>query len=258
MKRFHTIALLSAILLLVNMQSAFSQSMRFSYNKYNNGKGDTLNYRLLFPDSDTLRRYPLVIFLHGSGERGSDNEAQLKWGVMNFATDQNLMLHPAIVIAPQCPEKMGWSNFTRSKISSEARLQPTPSKPMELVIGLIHQLMKTMPVDSNRIYITGLSMGGFGTYDAIERYPELFAAAVPVCGGGDVSKVSVIAHLPIWIFHGAEDPAVNPTYSLDMLQALTKAGAHPGLTQYPEVGHFSWLGAYSDVLMMEWLFRQHK
>jgi predicted peptidase len=115
-----------------------------------------------------------------------------------------------------------------------------------------------MPVDTNRIYITGLSMGGFGTYDAIERYPGLFAAAVPVCGGGDITKVSAIVHLPIWIFHGAEDPAVNPSYALDMLAALTKAGAHPGLTQYPEVGHFSWLGAYSDPLMMEWLFRQHK
>lgn len=115
-----------------------------------------------------------------------------------------------------------------------------------------------MPVDSNRIYITGLSMGGFGTYDAIERYPDLFAAAVPVCGGGDISKAVSIVHLPIWIFLGAEDPAVNPEYSLEMLQSLKRAGGHPGYTEYPEVGHFSWLGAYSDPLMMEWLFRQHK
>ena len=129
---------------------------------------------------------------------------------------------------------------------------------MALLIGLIHQLIKTMPVDSNRIYITGLSMGGYGTYDAIERYPNLFAAAVPVCGGGDVSKVASIKHIPIWIVHGAEDPAVNPVYSLEMLHALTTAGAHPGFTQYPEVGHFSWLGAYSDPLIMEWLFRQRK
>ncbi|HEY5371458.1 MAG TPA: hypothetical protein VIJ75_20940 [Hanamia sp.] len=78
------------------------------------------------------------------------------------------------------------------------------------------------------------------------------------CGGGDVSKAASIAYIPIWIFLGSEDPAVNPLYSLDMLNALTKAGAHPGFTQYPEVGHFSWLGVYSDPLMMEWLFRQHK
>jgi len=129
---------------------------------------------------------------------------------------------------------------------------------MELLMGLIHKLIKTMPVDTNRIYITGLSIGGYGTYDAIERYPHLFAAAVPVCGGGDTSKAASIVHLPIWIFLGAEDPAVNPVYSLEMLEALTKAGTHPGFTQYPEVGHFSWLGAYSDPLMMEWVFRHHK
>ena len=115
-----------------------------------------------------------------------------------------------------------------------------------------------MPVDTNRIYITGLSMGGFGTFDAIERYPHLFAAAVPVCGGGDVSLAASIAHIPIWIFHGSEDAAVNPMISSDMLDALLKAGAHPGFTQYPEVGHFSWVEAYSDPLMMEWLFRQRK
>ena len=233
---------------------AFSQSSsRLSVNNYVD-KGDTLRYRMLFPDADTLRRYPLVVFLHGAGERGNDNEAQLKWGVMNFATDQNMMLHPALVIVPQCPEKISWSNFSRS----DMKLQPTPSKPMELVIGLIHQLMKTNPVDTNRIYITGLSMGGYGTYDAIERHPNLFAAAVPVCGAGDTSRAIAIAHIPIWIFHGAEDPAVNPIYSLQMFEALTKAGAHPGFTEYPAVGHFSWLGAYSDPLMMEWLFRQHK
>jgi predicted peptidase len=251
------LTLLFAFVFCINAGSIFSQSLRFSFNKYID-KGDTLNYRQLYPDSDTMRKYPLVIFLHGSGERGNDNEAQLKWGVMNFATDQNMMLHPALVIAPQCPEKMSWSNFSREKNSTEMRLQSTPTRPMELLIGLIHQLIKTMPVDSNRIYITGLSMGGYGTYDAIERYPNLFAAAVPVCGGGDASKAPSIAHIPIWIVHGAEDPAVNPLYSLDMLQALTKAGAHPGFTQYPEVGHFSWLGAYSDPLIMEWLFRQHK
>ena len=236
--------------------SAYAQSSRFSVNQYISN-GDTLRYRELYPDYDTMRKYPLVIFLHGSGERGNDNEAQLKWGVMNFATDQNMALHPAIVIAPQCPEHMQWGNFSRGG-GTQLILQPTPSKPMELLMELIRQAIKNLPVDTNRIYITGLSMGGFGTYDAIERDPHLFAAAVPVCGGGDVSRAVTIAHIPMWIFLGSEDAAVNPLYSLEMLQALTKAGAHPGFTQYPEVGHFSWLGAYSDPHMMEWLFRQHK
>ena len=129
---------------------------------------------------------------------------------------------------------------------------------MELLMQLIKESIKNLPVDTNRIYITGLSMGGFGTFDAIERYPNIFAAAVPVCGGGDVSKATTIASIPIWIFHGAEDPSVNPANAADMFTALTKAGAHPGFTQYPETGHFSWIGAYSDKMMMEWLFRQHK
>lgn len=236
---------------------ALAQSSRFSINQYVNDKGDTLLYRLLYPDSDTLRKYPLVIFLHGSGERGNDNEAQLKWGAQNFADDRAMIMHPAIVIVPQCPANMQWSNFTRGQ-GTLLTLNPTPSKPMELLMELIRQSIKNLPVDTNRIYITGLSMGGYGTYDAIERYPQLFAAAVPVCGGGDVSRAATVAHVPIWIFLGAEDPAVNPLYSLEMLKALTKAGAHPGFTQYPQVGHFSWLGAYSDPLMMEWLFRQHK
>lgn len=250
-------------LLIVLFAFAFSvstsqaQPPRFSKERYTNGKGDTLNYRMLFPDSDTLRKYPLVIFLHGSGERGNDNDAQLKWGVMNFATDQVMAAHPAFVIAPQCPEKMTWSNFT-GRNQGVIQLAPTPSKPMELVIGLVRDMMKNKMIDTNRIYITGLSMGGFGTYDAIERYPDLFAAAMPVCGGGDVSKAASIAHIPIWNFHGMEDPAVNVEFSANMLQALIKAGAHPGFTFYPETGHFSWIAAYSDASAINWLFRQHK
>ena len=137
-------------------------------------------------------------------------------------------------------------------------IQPSPSMPMKLLKELINEVISKLPVDTNRIYITGLSMGGFGTYDAITRYPELFAAAVPVCGAGDVTKAQSIAHIPIWIFHGALDGAVNPVLSQNMVEALTKAGAHPGFTQYPETGHFSWIAAYSDTMMMEWLFSQHK
>lgn len=258
MKRLQFVSFCLAFFSCLTATVAFSQPSRFSFNTYVNDKGDTLRYRQLFPDADTFRKYPLVVFLHGSGERGSDNDAQLKWGVMNFATDENMKMHPAFVIAPQCPEKAQWSAFSRERNSAAATLQPTPSKPMELVIGLIRQMIKTAPVDTNRIYITGLSMGGFGTFDAIERYPNLFAAAVPVCGGGDASKAAAVAHLPIWIFHGAEDPSVSPLYALEMFTALTKAGAHPALTQYPETGHFSWIAAYSDPLMMEWLFRQRK
>lgn len=237
---------------------SFSQSALFSFEKYRNSNGDSLNYRMLFPDSDTLRKFPLVIFLHGSGERGNDNVAQLKWGVQQFAIENNMIRYPAFVIAPQCPGGQSWFSNSFSRTSRTIKLNATPAKPMELLMELVHEAIKKFAIDTNRIYITGLSMGGFGTFEAMERYPQLFAAAVPVCGGGDTSRAASIAHIPTWIFHGAEDTAVDPALSLDMLQAMTKAGAHPGFTQYPEVGHFSWLGAYSDPLMMAWLFRQHR
>lgn len=257
-QQLKSIVFLQLLFSFVFTNFTYAQSSRFSSDKFTNGKGDTLQYRLLYPDYDTMRKYPLVLFLHGSGERGNDNEAQLKWGVTNFATDQMMAAHPAIVIAPQCPAGAAWDNINENENTRELHLLPAPSKTMELMMGLIQQLIKTLPVDTNRIYITGLSMGGYGTYDAIERYPHLFAAAVPVCGAGDISKAATIKHIPIWIFHGAEDAAVNPLNSTDMAMALIKAGAHPGVTIYPAVGHFSWLAAYSDPLMFEWLFRQHK
>jgi predicted peptidase len=237
--------------------SVIAQPSLWSFEKYKNANGDSLLYRQLYPDANRVRKYPLVIFLHGSGERGNDNDAQLKWGVNNFASDKNLTLYPAFVIAPQCPTGQGWANFS-SRNRDELTLAPTPNKTMELLMELIQQTIKKFPIDTNRIYITGLSMGGFGTFDAISRYPNVFAAAVPVCGGGDLSKVPIIKDIPMWIVTGAEDSAVSPVYSIEMARALQKAGAHPGYTQYPEVGHFSWIMAYSDPLIMEWLFRQRK
>ncbi len=222
MKYFTSICLLTAFVFGLNAEPACSQSSaRFSNNVYKNNQGDSLLYRQLFPDADTFRRYPLVIFLHGSGERGNDNEAQLKWGVANFATDENMMRHPAFVIAPQCPQNQQWSNF--SPDGYEVAIDGLKAD------GAIDRLDpsndKDPAIDSNRIYITGLSMGGYGTYDAIERYPSLFAAAVPVCGGGDVSKAPSIAHIPIWIYHGADDPAVSPIYSARYAASADQSGS---------------------------------
>jgi predicted peptidase len=246
------------IAFLVSMSKvSFSQPPLFSYETYKTSAGDSLQYRFLFPDNDPARKYPLVIFLHGAGERGNDNNAQLKWGVMNFATDENMKKYPAFVIAPQCPTNMSWANTTRGR-NGEITLQSTPSKPMQLLMELIRDIIKKYRVDTNRIYITGLSMGGYGTFDALQRNPNFFAAAVPVCGSGDITKASSIAHIPIWMFGGANDPTVNPNLLYDMVNALIKAGARPGFTEYPNVGHFSWIAAYNDAMMIEWLFSQHK
>jgi len=234
--------------------NAFGQTELFSRHSFVGNSGDSIQYRQLLSDYKNGAKYPLVIFLHGSGERGNDNEAQLKWGVQNFASDEIMKNHMPIVIAPQCPSGTSWGNYDYN----EMRLKDAPTQTMTLLIELIQDAIKNLPVDENRVYITGLSMGGYGVFDIAARHPDIFAAAVPVCGGGDTSKAPTFAHIPMWVFHGAEDSTVPVELSQNMVLALQKAGANPGYTQYPEVGHFSWVAAYDDSMMMQWLFRQHK
>ena len=233
-----------------------AQESRYSFEVYKNGKGDSLLYRSTLSDANSFDKLPLVIFLHGSGERGNDNVAQLKWGAMQFASDEYMKMFPCMVIAPQCPSGLGWGNYIRTP--DGFKLADSPSKTMELLHELILQYKNSGRVDTNRIYITGMSMGGIGTFDALARYPELFAAAVPVCGAGDITKAGNFAKIPMWIIGGAEDGAVIPDHSYKMADALRKEGARPGLTIYPDVGHFSWVQAYSDPVIIQWLFRQRK
>lgn len=255
MKKFIIPSLFS---LLVFGQRADAQNLRFEARQYIDEAGDTLNYRITFPDFSRSETYPVVLFLHGAGERGNDNISQLKWGVMNFATDESMRSHPAIVIAPQCPKGSTWSNFEGYGEREELLLKDRPSKPLEMAMEVLDQVIQNNAVDTTRIYITGLSMGGFGTWDAIARYPGKFAAAAPVCGGGDPATAGTIANIPIWAFHGADDPVVSPELSRIMIDALHEAGARPGYTEYPGVGHFAWIQAYEDPYMMDWLFSQRK
>lgn len=240
--------------LVIGISQAYSQSDLFEKKQYVNEEGESLLYRLMISDYDTISKYPLVIFLHGSGERGSDNEAQLKWGVKAFTNKRILASYRPIVVAPQCPAGERWSAYDFDNMN----MKEDPTREMVLLKSLIDYILETMPVDPNRVYITGLSMGGFGTFDAVARYPELFAAAVPVCGGGDPQQAKNMASVPMWIFHGAKDTTVGVNFSTDMYDALLKAGAFPGLTIYPEAGHFSWIAAYHDDMMMDWLFSQSK
>ena len=232
------------------------QESRYSFEVFKNDKGDSLLYRSMLSDANSFDKLPLVIFLHGSGERGSDNVSQLKWGAMQFASDEFIKMFPCVVIAPQCPRGTGWGNYVRD--GNGFKLADSPSKTMELLHELILKVKNSGFIDSNRIYITGLSMGGIGTFDALARYPELFAAAMPVCGAGDTAMASRFSKIPMWIIGGAEDGAVSPEESYKMADALRKEGARPGLTIYPDVGHFSWVQAYSDMLQIQWLFRQRK
>lgn len=229
----------------------------FEAKVYHSDEGDQLPYRLLIPEQFVDgESYPLVLFLHGMGERGSDNEAQLTWGVEAFAKAGFRLEYPAIVIVPQAPDDDYWANLDWR--TEGTGLMEKPTKPLQMAYDLVLQIADEMPVNKDRLYITGLSMGGFGTWDLITRYPDTFAAAMPVCGGGDLSKAYLLKDLPIWTFHGAQDSVVPVEMSRDMVQAIREAGGTPGYTEYPHVDHFSWVPAYEDRFALEWLFEQKK
>lgn len=248
-----------AILFLLSCSSTFGQDLtkKFQAKQFISETGDALNYRIHIPDKpDSTGLYPVVLFLHGAGERGSDNKAQLTWGVWRFVEDSVQQNHPSIVIAPQAPEDSYWGEAEwRTK---STKLMEEPAKPLALAMELLEQIQKEFPVDSMRIYVTGLSMGGFGTWNLITRYPDKFAAAAPVCGGGDVTKAHRIAHMPIWNFHGTLDNVVPPELSRDMIQAVRYAGGNPGYSEYPDVGHSSWIQAYREPYLVDWMFSQKK
>jgi predicted peptidase len=214
-----------------------------------------LPYRLLRPPKVVDgKKYPLVVFLHGAGERGSDNEKQLVHGVPQFVA--NLEKHPCFLIAPQCPEGKRWVEVDWS---ADSHTQPKePDEVGRLTLVLVEKTIKDLPIDPKRVYITGLSMGGYGTWDLLARRPDLFAAAAPVCGGADEATATKIKDIPIWAFHGAKDTAVKPARSRNMIAALKKAGGKPKYTEYPEVGHNSWDNAYRDPELFKWLFAQKK
>jgi len=216
---------------------------------------DTLRYRLLKPTvNDSSKKYPLVLFLHGAGERGNDNALQLKNGAINFASSLNKKLFPCYVVAPQCAEGYRWVEVDW-KLPSHVQPEK-PSVYLSRTMLLIDSLKKVLNIDTNRIYITGLSMGGFGTWDAISRWPNIFAAAVPVCGGGDTAKAVLIKNIPIWAFHGGADKVVMTSRSRDMIAAIKKAGGDPKYTEYLNTGHNAWTSTYGNIEMFQWLFSQ--
>ena len=218
-------------------------------------RNDTLPYRLLKPVNPQAKKtFPLVIFLHGAGERGNDNEVHINYIKELFLDPDNRSRHACYVIAPQCPQKMMWA--THSRQANRLVMKEKPATPMQLLIELIGKIEKEFPIDRSRIYVTGLSMGGYGTWDLIARFPNRFAAAVPVCGGGDTNTAEAIKHIPLWAFHGALDGVVPPNQSRVMIRSIQDAGGKPGYTEYPDVEHDSWVYAYREPHLLPWLFDQ--
>lgn len=245
-----------ALLLMTTAALAADNRDRFEARTFADGDFK-LPYRLLKPkDYDAKQKYPLVLFLHGAGERGENNKAQLVHGMNDFASDEIMAKYPAFVIAPQCPTDKKWVEVDWS--ASQHTTPEQPSLGLAATLKAIEALQKEFSIDDQRLYITGLSMGGYGTWDALARRPELFAAAAPICGGADLATASKIKAIPIWAFHGDKDTAVKPHRSRDMVAALKAAGGTPKYTEYPGVGHDSWSQTYRDPAFYEWLFAQRK
>ena len=207
----------------------------------------TIPYRLFEPEGvEPGQKVPLVLFLHGMGNRGTDNVAQTQW-MSELAQHTRSGQYAAYVLAPQIDTNM-W--FSWGKDETEG---------MSLTVMALKQAMNDPHVDTSRIYVTGTSMGGFGTWDILTREPNTFAAAVPMSGGGDPSTASVIKDTPIWAFHGSVDSVVPVQMTRDMIQAVRDAGGSPLYTEVEGGDHVIWPQIYADEnnTLYSWLFSQH-
>jgi len=232
--------------------------------KYYINQSDTLQYRIMMPkDFDNSKQYPVILFLHGAGERGNDNKAQLVHGSKLFASEENRTNFPAIVVFPQCPKNSYWANAkidrSTKPLKIEFPLDIKPTKPLRLVMQLMKEISSKPYVNKSKIYVGGLSMGGMGTFEIVYRKPKLFAAAISICGAGHPEATKAYAKTTsFWIFHGANDDVVNPLSSLEMVSGILKNGGKPNFTLYAKDNHNSWDSAFSEPELLPWLFSNIK
>ncbi len=219
--------------------------------------GETLCYRMYLPKNIPANtKLPLVLFLHGAGERGSNNISQLKHGVLPLIRYGKVTNDPAILLVPQCPADMQWVNVPWNAPSHTMPKQP--SQPLKLALALVREKMAALPIDPTRVYVTGISMGGYGTWDAIQREPTLFAAAMPLCGGGDTACAPILKNIPIWTFHGDKDGAVPVIRARNMTQAIRACGGNIRYREYAGAGHDVWTRTYADDSVLAWFFAQRR
>lgn len=241
------------------LTSAFSQDLSLFEKKMFISGNDTLRYRVLLPvNFDKTEKYPLVLFLHGAGERGSDNEKQLVHGMPKFVDPDNRRNFPCIVVAPQCPSNQSWNSAKTNRdvrpFAREFNYNNPITRPLQLAIDLTNSIIDEGSVDKKKVVVIGLSMGGIGTFEAVGRFPKMFVAAAPICGGGDTKFYSKKqAKVDFWIFHGAVDGTVDARYSREMFARLKELKANVKYSEYPGVDHNSWDNAFAEPGLMPWL-----
>ena len=245
---FHALCLVSLICSLELVQegvavekptpgSQTAQQMVVKTGSGDNVKEVVVRYWLFLPENyGTQKKLPLMLFLHGAGERGEELHLVKKWGPPKLVQQQKTF--PFVVISPQCPKNKRWN--------------------AEQMVALVKDVADRYQVDQSRTYCTGLSMGGYGTWAIGAKYPDLFAALVPICGGGDAAGAKQLAKTPIWAFHGDKDKTVPLKRSAQMVAAIKEAGGDVKLTVYPGVGHNSWSATYANQQVYKWLLSKRR
>lgn len=225
--------------------------------KFHTKRGGELNYRIFVPDipQSATNGVPLILYLHGSGECGIDNVAQMNHGVGGLVW-WSKNREPAIVVAPQSPPMTAWSPVF---FSLQDAKMPYSAPPMiKLVKGMLDDVVERYPIDKNRILVTGVSLGGYGAWDLVLRYPGYFAGAIPVCGAGDPTAAEAAAETSIWIFHGENDRNVPNKMDRAMVSRLWELDANVRYMEYPDAGHGIWGRVYSDDSVMKWFFSRRR
>ncbi|WP_329905082.1 prolyl oligopeptidase family serine peptidase [Porphyromonas pogonae] len=250
------------VILLLGISASQAQYKEYDSHIYLSKQGDSLLYRQLNPQKITKgTKYPLVLFLHGAGERGSDNVSQLRNGAMMFTNPINREHYPCFVIFPQCPTTQYWPAPKRPDNFKEGNpfpLNAEITKPLGLAKELLDSIVRTEPIDTDRIYIVGISMGGMGTMDMVCRFPDVFAAAIPICGGVNTKRLDALSSKTGFrIFHGDADTVIPVEFSREAYLILKAKRMEVEYFEFAGAGHACWDQAFNKEDFMSWLF-QHK
>lgn len=252
-----------ACIIILSPLKSQSDHKAFVSRSFKASTGHTLPYRLAMPSEIKEQKLPLLIFLHGGGERGTDNEQQLTHGASFLL--RAVKDHGAIVVAPQCHQDSYWSSVNLDRSTHPITLtfdykQKDATPDLMAVAELIKSLQGQYAIDKRRIYIIGMSMGGMGTFELVHRCPKIFAAAVSICGGGDSINYTRKAHnkVAFWILHGDSDVVVDVVESRRMVSALKRLKYDVKYTEYPGVNHNSWDNAFQEPELLTWLFGHYR
>ncbi len=229
-------ALLAALLIVSLTSSALTQEQKAGSFEAKGKVKMSLEYLLFTPEAKEGTKLPMIVFLHGAGERGDRVERVAIHGPPKIVKTKKDF--PFIVLSPLCARGQWWKS--------------------EVLVKLIDEIISRHPVDRDRVYLTGLSMGGYGSWDLATKFPDRFAAVAPICGGGKPETVASIKHLPVWVFHGAKDSVVPLKRSQGMVDALKKIGGNVRFTVYPDANHDSWTKSYDNPELYEWFLKHRR